>query len=263
MFINLPLRYARLDETLVDTFLSHSICPEIGLDADSLDQLPEQYHHDLAQRLRDAGLKCSVHLPFLELRPAAEDPFIREASRKRLEVGMRIARIYDPAHMVGHPSLQDVYFENSAELQRSNSCQTWGSLLDEWPGHPPLFLENTLETEPDLLVALLSVVQDKGVGVCFDIGHWNSFANGSKRKNLEEWIAAFAPFRMHLHLHDNNGESDQHLGMGQGTIPWDEFEQQLDKYDIHPTATGEPHTRDAFKHSAAFLQGHKLGARIK
>jgi len=37
---------------------------------------------------------------------------------------------------------------------------------------------------------------------------------------LDRWVEALGPRIRHLHLHDNDGSSDQHYATGEGTIDW-------------------------------------------
>lgn len=53
---------------------------------------------------------------------------------------------------------------------------------------------------------------------CVDSGHAHAAAGGS----VPDHIRQFRDYVKILHLHDNNGESDQHLIPGQGTIAWKE-----------------------------------------
>jgi sugar phosphate isomerase/epimerase len=52
------------------------------------------------------------------------------------------------------------------------------------------------------------------LGLCLDAGHANIY--GMWDVYLEE----YAPRLVALHLHDNDGESDQHLHMGEGSLDW-------------------------------------------
>ncbi|KYH33967.1 xylose isomerase-like TIM barrel [Clostridium tepidiprofundi DSM 19306] len=63
---------------------------------------------------------------------------------------------------------------------------------------------------------LLQQIESDMFGFCFDSGHANAFT-----KNLElfPW-ELYGDRIMSLHLHDNNGEKDQHLIPGKGNIHW-------------------------------------------
>ncbi len=265
MFINLPLRHAIADATLVERFLRESIHPEIGLDSHSLDRLPEQWHHDLADRLSKAGIPCSVHLPrFWTCIRHPKTPSSVRPAMDRLSKAVRIAKIYGPAHMVGHPCLHEAFFEGSVERQRANSCATWGAVLDQWPGHPPLFLENTHDSDPGVASwpCSRSWMPRKSASASMSaIG--TGFALGHVRHDLERWVASLRSFQnAPSSARQRRRGSDQHLGMGQGSIPWDEFARLLAEYNLRLTATAEPHTPEAFEQTMAFLRSHEMGQRV-
>jgi len=89
--------------------------------------------------------------------------------------------------------------------------------------------------------------------MCFDIGHWFSAADGSRLKNLPRWIAEAAPRLEHLHLHDNHGCDDEHLGMGRGLIDFDEFFALLEAHNLRPGRTLEAHSPDSLDASLQWL----------
>ena len=69
---------------------------------------------------------------------------------------------------------------------------------------------------PDRLKEIVSTAHFEDVGFCFDIGHAH-FGDGVR--------ASFATMKDRIrstHLHDNHGERDEHLWIGEGTIDWDE-----------------------------------------
>ncbi|EPR37626.1 Xylose isomerase domain-containing protein TIM barrel [Desulfovibrio sp. X2] len=257
-FVNLPLRYAERHPEYLEHFLAHGLCPELGIDAYAVDRLGRDWHERVAERLRAAGLAAAVHLPFDDLRPASTDPLAANAARRRILGALDVARIYGPRHMVGHPGLTEPNLPEQEDEQRASALATWNAVCDAWPGHPPLFLENTFDKTPDRLAALVAALRAAGrdVGVCFDAGHWHSFSRGSANRDLDRWFAALGPHIRHLHLHDNSGAADEHLGLGQGAIPWEQYLGLLAALPERPTATLEPHTAEALDHSLAFLRQH-------
>lgn len=258
-FVNLPLRYIARDPGYLDAFTGRGLHPELGLDATSLDALDPDWHRDVAARLRGAGLCCAIHLPFMDLQPGARDPRILAASRGRLLQALDVARIYDPRHLIGHAWYFPDLHRNFSEAWRNNSADTWELLLRSWPGHPPLFLENVFEPSPEPLARLLETLAGRGLegfGACLDLGHWHSFARGVRCHDLEAWLDALAPHLGHLHLHDNTGAGDQHLGLGRGAIPWDRLFAGLASRLLRPTLTLEPHTPEDLEHSLAFISSH-------
>lgn len=73
-------------------------------------------------------------------------------------------------------------------------------------------LENLRRLEH--LEYVLSDIQSPRLGFCYDSGHENCYAKGA------DLLAQYGFRLMALHLHDNDGSSDQHLVPGEGAIDW-------------------------------------------
>ena len=265
-YINLPVRWIHEKSAWTDWFLAGRIAPEFGLDPTSL-ALPDTWHRRLAERFRDAGIPCAVHLPFMGVDPGVADAAKARAARETLRRGAELANIYGAAHMIGHP-----YYrlpETPAGPGPVDPVWLERSLL-AWPDLPaiagaPLFLENTYETSPRAIAILVAALRDSAsgtVGVCFDLGHWHAFAKKRLPEELDPWLDAYTPFPLHLHLHDNDGASDQHLGLGRGTVPLEAFFARLATGNRPVTATLEPHDVDAFLSSIAWLGAHPAAAGL-
>jgi len=69
---------------------------------------------------------------------------------------------------------------------------------------------------PSRLQEIVSTAHFEDVGFCFDIGHAH-FGEGIRASfgTMQDKICS-------THLHDNHGERDEHLWIGEGTIDWDE-----------------------------------------
>ena len=76
-------------------------------------------------------------------------------------------------------------------------------------------IDNEIAT-PDRLQEIVSTAHFEDVGFCFDIGHAH-FGLGVRQsfETMQDKIRS-------THLHDNHGERDEHLWIGEGTIDWDE-----------------------------------------
>lgn len=255
-FVNLPARFAAQHPAYIDYFLKNSLNPEIGLDIWALEKLDRDWHERTARRFHEQGLRCAVHLPFFDLQPGSVDPGIREASRQRLTQGLDTARVYEPVHLVGHAAFRSELYQDFFSAWLINSTRTWKQVLHTWASHPPLHLENVYESDPGPIRDLVRELGSDRVGFCLDIGHWHSFGHGRDQRNLTSWIQAMSPHVRHLHLHDNAGDADQHLGLGQGTIPWLDLFAGLEFLDLTPTMTLEPHTREDLEQTVGFMIQH-------
>jgi sugar phosphate isomerase/epimerase len=69
---------------------------------------------------------------------------------------------------------------------------------------------------PDRLQEIVNAAHFEDVGFCLDIGHAH-FGQGVRQsfEIMQDKIRS-------THLHDNHGERDEHLWIGEGTIDWDE-----------------------------------------
>ena len=257
-YVNLPLRWTHKQPAWTDWFVSGRMSPELGLDAGAI-ALPDVWHRDMAARFADAGLACSIHLPFWDVDPGDSDAGKAARAKDDLRRGAELARMYNARHMVGHPYYRTKYGEKALDAWLEASRQIWPEL--PCIAGTPLFLENTYETSPDAIVALVGSLQEEmaagpGIGICFDVGHWHSFGGKDTPEELDPWLDGFCPFPLHLHLHDNDGSSDQHLGMGAGDIPYDALWTKLDTRKKMVTATLEPHNTEAFAANIAWMDAH-------
>lgn len=73
---------------------------------------------------------------------------------------------------------------------------------------------------------LLESGDQEATGFCFDTGHANLSRDGAL-----SLLSDFPDKLFALHLHDNDGKSDQHLLPGQGNFPWPLFIDLLAKAD--------------------------------
>jgi sugar phosphate isomerase/epimerase len=94
--------------------------------------------------------------------------------------------------------------------------------------------------------------------MCLDIGHWHFAGMGSEFNNMGDWIEMCSKRLGHMHLHDNDGSSDQHLSLGRGGIDFRGLWGLLRKYSLEPSFTIENQTAEELEASAGFLKGCSL-----
>ncbi|WP_300159001.1 sugar phosphate isomerase/epimerase [Solidesulfovibrio sp.] len=258
-YVNLNLRVADREPALWARHLNGRVPPELGLDPVLMDAKTPAWHREAARRLDEADLPRTLHLPFFDLQPGSADARIRAASLDRLREALETASVYAPDRLVGHSAYNRFLYIRSFDDWAQRAADTWAEALAAWPGHPPLCLENTFETDPATVSGAVAALRERlpeaargRVGACFDVGHWFSFAGGKALSNLDAWLDALAPYLLHLHLHDNDGSFDQHLGPGQGEIPFAAILDGLAARGLRPTATFEPHAPAAFAAALAF-----------
>lgn len=235
--VHVPFRL--LHEKLLPMVIRDEINPEIGFNHSVFDQFHQRDFREVAEKLLDAGIVPTFHAPFLDLRPGALDPKIRQVTKDRLGQVFDLVPFFRPRSVVCHPSFDEKYYISGEKMWLENSLEMWGyfsSLARDM--HTIVALENVYETDPLQLRLLISGLNSCHVRFCFDTGHFNVFS----RAPLEVWMEEMTPFLGQLHIHDNNGAVDEHLPVGAGNFPFPRFFQMIHKKDVNLMITIEAHS---------------------
>jgi sugar phosphate isomerase/epimerase len=180
----------------------------------------------LAEKIHSFGLDLSIHAPFSDLNIGSFNERIRRASMRLLRETLEIAADIDAVAVTVHPGhcspLSRKYRERYVEIHRS-SLHT----LDEW--REEFGVKLGVENMPSFPILdaqtperLSELLEGTGLGVTFDVGHLNTSTGEFKR-----FLELLGDRVVHLHLHDNHGVNDEHLALGEGTVPWDEVLPRL------------------------------------
>jgi len=170
---------------------------------------------------RDTQIRCKIngvgrlilHAPFNELYPSAIDPLIVEVAKKRYAQAYGLMHGYGIGRMVAHSGfLPLIYFE---EWFVDKSIKFWREFLSDKPDGFRLYLENVLESSPEMLCRIAADVDDERFRLCLDTGH--AVYTGCDTP-INEWVERMLPFLGHVHLHSNDGKRDSHNAPGDGII---------------------------------------------
>lgn len=238
--VNMPFRM------LVDRYLplviKERIKPEIGFDCFALDSFSNEDFQRVAATLNDAGLSITFHAPFFDLRPGALDKRIRQVTVDRFKQLFDLVPYYHPKMIVFHASFDSIYYVANEDLWLENSKATWSQFIpiaEEL--NTIIALENVYENDPCMFSKLIRSFGDSDyLRVCFDTGHFNTFSKAS----VDEWLDEIGPFIGEVHLHDNAGDGDKHMPVGEGTFPFQTLFYYLKNRKARPVITLEPHTEE-------------------
>ncbi len=192
---------------------------EIYFDNETIDGVTERDVGEIGRMLRDAGVGCTVHAPFMDLSPGGVDRAVRAITREKLTKAAAMANILQARGMVCHPGYNKWFFDKRLQLWLDSSADTWDAVLKEADRDLPVMIENIFEEEPSTLLELLARFQGRNLAFCFDSGHFNLFSKVS----MEAWLVPFRDRIGEMHLHDNHGVWDEHLPVGEGTFPFREL----------------------------------------
>ncbi|MDD5712920.1 MAG: sugar phosphate isomerase/epimerase [Smithellaceae bacterium] len=241
--IQVHVPYDYLSGGFLPLIKERRINPEINFSQVVLDQTKREDFISVADELLQTGLSMTFHAPFMDLRPGAVDPRIHQVTIDRLKEVFDLVPYFHPRTVVCHPSFDERYYVSTESLWLERSVETWRYFMTLAEQMDTIItLENTYETEPRQIRALFDEIGDnKRLRFCFDTGHFNCFA----RSSLQDWMVELGPFLGQLHIHDNNGRTDEHLPIGEGTFPFREFFRMLKESSLTPLITIEAHSEEA------------------
>lgn len=195
----------------------------------------------LLKRKRCLVSELLLHAPFNELCPAAIDPMIREVAEKRFLQTFEIAAKYGMKKLVVHTGFDPMIYRKEWFIPQS--VQFWKKLLKKKPEGLMLVLENVMETDPEIPLAICEEVNDPDFRLCLDIGHANLMP-----VPVNDWITAYGPLLSHLHIHNNAGsvtkgiiaaKDDTHSALGDGILDIEQILRRLKKENPDVTVTVE------------------------
>ena len=199
--------------------------------------------------LESLGMKGTVHAPFSDVNIGSFNERLRQASlevvRETIELAAELGAISVTIHP-GHCSPVSMknrrrYLEIHRESLRT--VAEWGAEygvrvgVENMPRFPIL--------DAQTCERLRELVEDIEIGVTFDVGHLNTTTG-----KFERFLDVFRDRIIHVHLHDNSGERDEHLALGDGTVPWVKVIPRLPK----TTWTLEVNDIESARRSLKFLK---------
>ena len=165
--------------------IREGINPEISFNHRDLERFRTIDFKETADRLADAGLSVTFHAPFLDLRPGAIDPRIREVTVDRLRRVFELVPLFRPRSIVCHPSFDEKYYISGEKQWLANSLETWNGLIGYVRGTETIIaMENVYERGPHQVRPLLDALDSSRVRFCFDTGHANAFGSAP----FGEWL---------------------------------------------------------------------------
>lgn len=238
-FINAP--FAQLQTGLLDLFQTHRLQPEIGLEGDCLWSADTDDFRKLAAVLEQNELACTLHAPFFDLAPGGLDPRILEVTREKLRRAFDLIAVFRPKSVVCHLGYEENKHSYKMDTWLDTAVETWSRLLETAAGtSTPVMFENTYETSPEIHSLLFTKLSGADVGFCLDVGHLSAYAG----TGWQPWTAELLPYLRQLHLHDNHGERDEHIGVGEGCFDFQGLFGFLRDHKVAPLITLEPHSEE-------------------
>jgi len=165
--------------------------------------------------------RISIHGPFVGIRYTQRDYLLKKAVKKRMQFTYEMVKELKPEILVLHSGIDgDIKKWQLEDFWLKETTKFWKNEIKKYEEKGiKIVIENLVEEEPDMLIELCDAVNSNYFAVCMDIGHLNVFSKLSP----SDWIKKMDKRLQYVHLHDNNGEKDEHLPVGKGNIDFDSF----------------------------------------
>ena len=220
----------------LEEIVAHRVYPELYFSSSILDKCRDTDVRYLGDTLSDAGISYTFHAPYIDLVPGGLDSKVRQATKERLEHVVYLASLGAPESIVCHPGYDDWRYGEFKDLWLQGSVEMWKPLGKKAQNAGvTLLLENVFETTPATLEGLLASLDSERFSFCFDVGHWLVYSTTA----WDLWLDRLGDRLAEIHLHDNHGESDEHLPPGDGTFDFPLFFQSLEERRHHVRFTLE------------------------
>ena len=202
---------AGIDTTLEDTL---EFIEDLGLEyAELVHQFPTE-NPDI-ELLESYNLKYSIHSPFMDVNIAALQEKSRQNSIDQIKSSIDLANEIDAETVVVHPGLAtflaNKYFLDKVYNLADESIRELGEYGKD------LGVMATIENMPTFEAMIYYNMEDLhqtltsyDMHMTLDIGHANHAGYPAE--------AMYFDSIKHIHIHDNFGDEDAHLALGEGSI---------------------------------------------
>jgi sugar phosphate isomerase/epimerase len=182
------------------------------------------------------ALKYTIHAPFADINIASPSNSILNAALRRLEESIASANALDAKLWVFHPGSQtgvSMFYPGKEWIQNNESIRALHKTAEDYGVN--IAFENLpqkygfIMKSPEEFSKFYKETKLNDIGIVLDVGHANL------EGHTEDFLRKLPDKIVEIHVSDNTGENDQHLGLGYGKIDWTRFAQTLKDIDYDKT----------------------------
>ncbi|MCL2643184.1 MAG: sugar phosphate isomerase/epimerase [Candidatus Bathyarchaeota archaeon] len=209
----------------------------------------------LGEVAKSYDLEYTVHAPFADINIASPSRMMLDATLKRLTKSLYYAHALDAKLWVLHPGAKTGISQFYLGAEWKQNIQSIQELYVE---AEQLGVEMAIENLPAKYWFTMSCPEDfhkfyretsLPVGIVLDVGH------AHLENQIQPFFEQLADKIVHLHVSDNNGVNDDHLGVGHGTLDYDWLAKTLKKinYDQRVVVESCDHVSESLQKLRAML----------
>jgi len=185
--------------------------------------LPEVLSGDfsaLLTRIKTATADLSgpigMHGPFIDLPHYSADADIRAVCRKRYHQAFDFAEELGACYILFHSQYNPIIrVPKYRQMYHEGSLTFWPEFIERADNIGiPIYIENMFDDDPGPMCDVVHAIGSPALKLCLDIAHAVIFS----KLSVEDWIAAYGSNLAHVHVNDCHGDSDDHLGLGMGSL---------------------------------------------
>lgn len=242
--------YRKLLENIAFIALNKINC-EIYTDGDALDSYTKDEIKKLTEVFSGGKIKKIAHGPFMDLNAGSYDILVRQLTRKRCLQALEFCKKLGIDNLVLHTGFHPIFYRHHKKDWLGNAVATFLPVVKKAVDYRVrICIENSIDTSPEIPIALIEAIGSLNALACFDIAHYNVFSE----KSILECLQEYNPGSIgEIHLSDNKGDFDSHLALGEGNINFREFFSNIKSLKIKPIITVEPHTIQDIPKSLKYL----------
>jgi sugar phosphate isomerase/epimerase len=216
---------------------------------EGLHTLNQRRVRSLKESAEANNLDLIVHAPWAGINIAVPSPALRRAVLRRLEKSIRYAKQLDCRLWLFHPgsktALSHIYPGKDWQLNLKSVRTLLRVARRE---EVEVAIENIPEPYPNLMKSTADFQRfyeelDDDIGMVLDVAHANV------NDQIQDFMKQFHDMIVHMHVSDNDGVNDLHLGIGYGSINWENVANIVKEaeYDNRIVLESTDHVRESLQ----------------
>lgn len=211
----------------------------------------EEIIADHQRMLRGFPNEITLHGTFMDMSPGSPDPLFIQVTRQRTDQSLQVAQRLGATTVVFHANFiasirSDPYRDGWVERM----VQFWGPVT-EYAQQLGLHvvMENMWEFDPTIITKVLEGVNSPVLTACLDVGHSQLYS----KMPLHDWLDDMGEWISYIHINNNYGDGDDHLGLDDGIIDYTKVLPMLRQISGNPALVLEIEKVEDMERSLIFL----------
>ncbi len=205
---------------------------EVGIEVQSFAFPPlvddDEWGENIAlyhQLLADFPYPLSLHGAFMDMAPGSPDKAFTRITKNRSIQSLHLARELNADTVVFHANFLAMIRDDEYRSGWTKRTIDFFGPIAEYAENLDIkiALENMWEFDPAILRAVLEGVNSPALNACLDVGHAHLFSSIP----FKDWLDELGEWIHYVHMNNNYGDLDTHLGLDDGILDYPVILSQL------------------------------------